>query len=420
MKLTLSLKWVIGVGASLVLVVSLFVYVHAVSSFSRHTLDYVVSRMIEGEAMYFAQRYEKDPLTPLPHGFAFSAVIGKDALPAPLRTLLQTPPSRVIGTVQVFDHPETTHIQAQRLYDGKTLYLFESPRDEDARDETRPSDNYWESKFLDLLLIGLSVPAVALMVIIFLVYRVVSPLHRLTQWSQRLGKPSSEPTARPGFCYTEFNLLASSLSESVSSVKAATLREERLLRYTSHELRTPLTVLKANLQLLEARGELSCALLRIQRSVRDMQGITETLLWMSSEQSKSLLATKVNMAQLLDELVEDNRYLINSRHLTLTMDVEDAPYRLPPNACRIVIGNLLRNALQYADQGCIQIACNTQTFTLVNHIAGTPEEAESADYGYGLGLELVQLLCEKLGWHLHQHKEGHYFTVRLMFAQRSP
>ena len=95
---------------------------------------------------------------------------------------------------------------------------------------------------------------------------------------------------------------------------------------------------------------------------------------------------------------------------------QETLYLLPAQACRIIFGNLLRNVLQYADEGYIEIVCTPQQLSVINRVGVLRSGDDSADFGYGLGLELVQQLCERLGWQVHLHEEGHCFTAVIIFA----
>jgi signal transduction histidine kinase len=75
-----------------------------------------------------------------------------------------------------------------------------------------------------------------------------------------------------------------------------------------------------------------------------------------------------------------------------------------------VMGNLLRNALHYTDQGFIRLTLLPNGFTVEDSGVGIPEEKREAMFqpfvrgnekrgeGLGLGLSLVQRICENQGW----------------------
>ncbi|CAM3152350.1 Signal transduction histidine kinase [Pseudomonas gessardii] len=427
MRNGLSLKWVISGSFLFLIAVVLLIYSQLLPVYTVRGLLYTASAMMEEEARYFVRHYEKDPTTPPPHNYFFESVIGKEALPASVRELLKAPPSMSFGAVQVFgdtdsddDDTEVRAVLSQPLGDGKTLYMYDIDHDheEGGEVETPLSDAYFDQVLQGVVFISLAVFVPALIIIALLVWWLVRPLGRLAQWSGTLKNPDAMACKRPDFSFKEFNTLADALAQSVEQVQAASQREGRLLRYTSHELRTPLAVLKANIELLtlQAGGVLPPALQRIERSVLNMQLIAETLLWMSRERPEPLPQEDIDLSALVGELIDKHRYLIGNRDIELLVDIHNEPCRLPPTACRIVIGNFLRNALQYAEEGQVEISFDYPRLVIANHVREAKPREESNDFGYGLGLQLMRQLCAKLGWQIEVILEQQRFTVILEFA----
>ncbi|WOE78564.1 HAMP domain-containing sensor histidine kinase [Pseudomonas protegens] len=430
MRNGLGLKWVISGSFLLLIAVVLLIYSLLLPEYSVRGLLYTASAMMEEEAQYFARHYKKDPNTPPPHNYFYTSVIGKEALPEKIRQMLDTPPSMSFGAVQVFgdlesdDEDEGRAVLAQPLSDGKTLYMYDVDHDQEegGEVETPLSDAYIERELRGVNFISLAVFVPALIIIALLVWWLVRPLGRLAQWSSTLKDADSVSSQRPSFGFKEFNMLADALAQSVQQVQAASLREGRLLRYTSHELRTPLAVLKANIELLtlQSGGVLPPPLQRIERSVLNMQRIAETLLWMSRELPEPLPEEPIDMSGLVTELIEEHRYLIGTRDIELILDISCEPCRLPLTACRIVVGNFLRNALQYADEGSVEISFEHPQLRIVNRIREAKQLEPSSDFGYGLGLELMCQLCARLGWHIEVLDEQQHFTVTLNFEATPP
>lgn len=75
-----------------------------------------------------------------------------------------------------------------------------------------------------------------------------------------------------------------------------------------------------------------------------------------------------------------------------------------------VMGNLLRNALHYTETGFIRLTLREGGFMVEDSGVGIPEEKREAMFqpfvrgteqrgeGLGLGLSLVQRICENQGW----------------------
>lgn len=427
MRNGLSLRWVISGSFLFLIAVVLVIYSRLLPEFTVRGLFYTASAMMEEEAQYFVRHYKQDPTTPPPHNYFYTSVIGKEALPQNIRQMLDAPPSLSFGAVHIFgdlysddDDAPVQIILEQPLGDGKTLYMYDVDHDQEAGGEveTPLSDAYFDQVIQSVTFISLAVFVPALIIIALLVWWLVRPLGRLVQWSGTLKNPEALASERPGFSFKEFNMLADALAKSVEQVQAASQREGRLLRYTSHELRTPLAVLKANIELLalQSGGVLPSSLQRIERSVLNMQLIAETLLWMSRERPEPLPEADIDLSDMVGELIEKHRYLIGKRDIELIIDIHNEPCRLPATACRIVIGNFLRNALQYAEEGKVEISFKYPRLLITNHIREAKPQEQSSDFGYGLGLQLMHQLCAKLGWQIEVIREQQRFTVILDFT----
>jgi signal transduction histidine kinase len=97
----------------------------------------------------------------------------------------------------------------------------------------------------------------------------------------------------------------------------------------------------------------------------------------------------------------------------LTLDFErGSPANQGYNATLLhaVMGNLLRNALHYTETGFIRLTLRGTGFVVEDSGVGIPEEKREAMFepfvrgsekrgeGLGLGLSLVQRICESQGW----------------------
>ncbi len=144
-----------------------------------------------------------------------------------------------------------------------------------------------------------------------------------------------------------------------------------------------------------------------------MQQMTETLLWLSRESGELRDDGHIEVGRLLEELLEEQQALSQRRGLTFHLDVE--PHSLPQTRARIIIGNLLRNALQYSDEGVVEIVVRDRSLLISNPIGAAQGTEESMAFGYGLGLDLVQRLCQKSGWRLHYSSDEQRFRCELLF-----
>nr|WP_298250874.1 HAMP domain-containing sensor histidine kinase [uncultured Halomonas sp.] len=275
-----------------------------------------------------------------------------------------------------------------------------------------------------LLIISLG-SALALAAVIWLVMRrVATPVARLGQWARGLESGNLQAPL-PDFRYPELNELAGLVRSSLSSLEESLEREHRFLRHTSHELRTPISVIRNNVELIRslpaeqapaADSILATIIDRVDRASLTMKHLTETLLWLSRDESGDLPTRRIALDRLIQELVSEHRYLLQGKDVTLTLTTEPATLEHSDVATRVVIGNLIRNAFQHTWVGEVRIHQDGQTIRIDNHQA-SDADADN-DLGFGLGLQLTAQLTERLGWTYHNVPAhgGHRVFLRVTDA----
>jgi signal transduction histidine kinase len=278
-------------------------------------------------------------------------------------------------------------------------------------DGNRLMDNEVDNNRRLINLVGLGSLLVLALVAFMLQRWVARPVTRLLDWTRQLQPQQlSEPT--PDFGYPDINELGNTIRTSLASVHDSLEREQAFLRHTSHELRTPISVVRSNVDLLnklsgregEAAAQLrSAALARLQRAGQTMTHLTETLLWLSRDHLEDLPAHELDLAALLQQLVDDMSYLLNRKTVVLQLNTSPHCICLAETAARIVLGNLIRNAFQHTWEGEVMIVQQGGEVTISNYnheavIDSTAAEQRHDDLGFGLGLQLTERLTRRLGW----------------------
>lgn len=246
--------------------------------------------------------------------------------------------------------------------------------------------------------------AMLLIIISFFIMRsLVAPLRKLESWSE--AQSLEEKVEVPNLRFKEYDTLASRLQNAFQSVRDATSREKLFLRHASHELRTPIAILSSNLELLDrltehpdrAEAEKK-ALLRQYRAIEDIQLLIETLLWINRQSTQIPYSEPVGLKREITEIIASYRYLIENDEVDLYLREGDAVVSAPASAVRIVLSNLIKNAFQYTKAGEISITITPDKVLIENiNTAALAREAND-QYGFGLGLELVELICDRLEW----------------------
>ena len=281
--------------------------------------------------------------------------------------------------------------------------------------------------FFYLSLIALALMGLFALVPYFIIRKVANPVEKLMAWTKNLNKEQlTQPI--PDFHFSELNSLASIVQSSLRSVQEGLDREQRFLGYASHELRTPIAITRTNTELLRKMIEKDISvdkqlqvLERLERASFNMTDLTETLLWLNRKTDKSIPLINISIGELTKQLLEELTYLLSGKSVEVKIKTDETILLLPQALCRIVISNLLRNALQHTTEGkiCIiqagsKLIINNREFDSqeINDIEKTENQLKN-ELGFGLGLELTERLIQHYDW---QYKnvatdDGHYVEI---------
>ncbi|MCF7533135.1 sensor histidine kinase [Pseudomonas petrae] len=332
--------------------------------------------------------------------FYFSGGSGDFELPKDLRHLEP-------GFHEVFRGPLSYHAMVE-IVDGRHYVLLQDQSDFEER----------ERVLFAVVLVGF-VLALALAIFLgwILARRVMAPVVRLARQvrhrDQLLGLA---PPLAPDYAADEVGELAVAFDATLGRLRDALTRERMFTSDVSHELRTPLMVLASSCELLlenpaldqRARAQVE----RVARACEEMRDLVQTFLMLARTQRDDLaLYPQLTLQGAAQQLISLWREPIERKGLTLEYlpgELSDTAY----NATFLyaVMGNLLRNALHYTDTGFIRLKLREGGFMVEDSGVGIPEEKREAMFqpfvrgteqrgeGLGLGLSLVQRICENQGW----------------------
>jgi signal transduction histidine kinase len=350
--------------------------------------------------------------------FYFSGGPGDFELPKDLRHLER-------GFHEVFREQLSYHAMVE-IIDGRHYVLLQDQSDFEER----------ERVLFAVVLVGF-VLSLALAVFLgwVLARRVMAPVVRLARQvrhrDQLLGLA---PPLAPDYAADEVGELAVAFDATLGRLRQALTRERLFTSDVSHELRTPLMVLATSCELLlenpalDQRGRTQVE--RINRASEEMRELVQTFLMLARAQREDNgMSPRRNLAQVAENLLGVWRGSIESKGLTLIFEpgqTLDTLYNA--TFLTAVMGNLLRNALHYTDQGFIRLSLSATGFVVEDSGVGIPEEKREAMFepfvrgnekrgeGLGLGLSLVQRICENQGWTVSlstMEPNGCHFEVEL-------
>ena len=233
----------------------------------------------------------------------------------------------------------------------------------------------------------------------------------------------------------------------VSQVQAADRLKMELLASVSHEFRSPLHVILGYLDLARdgAFGGLASglrdALDKITWNAGHLLELVESFLDLAKLETGGVRLERVDVGTLVRSLVIDNEILIQSRPLALRAEIASG---LPPVLAegaklRVIVQNLVTNALKFTEQGEIVVRVESPLDGIVSVRVrdtgpGIPVESceeifelyrqlapagEGRRKGIGLGLALARRFARAMGGELSVESvlgEGSTFTLTLPAA----
>ena len=279
-------------------------------------------------------------------------------------------------------------------------------------------DDFEPYALLTLLLIGAAVTALSGAIGGMLARQLAQPLATLTQEvnGHREG-PVAFSGAQRG---DEVGALSRGFAALVARLSDFLQREREFTRFASHELRTPVAVFKSSLAVLRATDEEPLrerALARMEQSANDMADLVAALLALSrgADDPGQRDDQELDVASILKDLLDRLAPLSTQKGLRIEQQL-DAPARVwaAPGLGPVLIDNLLRNAVAYADTWIV-VRADARGVEIENDVREQPRSSSSTGYG----LQIVARISERQGWAFACGRQGGRFSARVAFQPAS-
>ncbi len=387
--------------------------------------DHLINNRLREEAEYFTDHYKYYSLLPQSTSPYITAYIGTESMPLYVSEMID---GLAEGLHEAYNGQEEFHLVIQRLPDqGKKLYLL------------------YEVSALEFtenrkLTIGLVLLTGVILVIVLGLWigwltsrKVIAPVVHLANQVNK-----SEPGKLPldlslDFTDDEVGTLAMALDQSMKRIEAFVEREHQFTRDASHELRTPITVIKGAVELLRKQLKFAEAPVlrpfqRIQRQVTNMENIIEALLWLSREEKSIDSQQAFSVLPAVRATIKENRQLIAPKSIDIKLVNEGKPVlNVPEPLFRIALSNLIQNAIRHASDIHITVVVRDDRVLVSDTGVGIdgselenithPHVSGIGSKGFGLGLAIVQRLCDRFGWRFEIESEvDRGTTAQLIFA----
>lgn len=264
--------------------------------------------------------------------------------------------------------------------------------------------------------------------------RIVQPLVDLSEHISGIPVGPSMPRLQTDHADAELHAIALTFNRFLAEMEAYVRREQTMLAMASHELRTPVAVMSGGLDIVEARRDLASAdvitLARMRRACDDMRDNVNSLLSLARSDSKSLtvgwLCVRSVVRRVIDDLEQSHRD--GGGRIRLEGGV---PLRVCSDAVMVhmLLRNLIDNAVQHT-RGAVRIRVLADAIEIEDAgdglsvdaqaiLAGAPSEIRKGTASSGLGLYIVTLISERLGWKIDVRSTGRHGSCIRVLPSRS-
>jgi two-component system sensor histidine kinase QseC len=219
-----------------------------------------------------------------------------------------------------------------------------------------------------------------------------------------------EPAAAP----EEVRPLIESINELFARVERTLESERRFTADAAHELRTPLAALGAQAQVaLRARSddERAHAFNHLVASIRRASRLVDQLLTLARlDPADAKPRSAVNLDRLTEEICALHGALALEKGIALELDAEPATISGDCDMLRILLRNLVDNAIRYTPEGGrVSVEIRTNLLSITDTGPGIPPTERGRIFdrfhrlagqeteGSGLGLSIVARIAERHG-----------------------
>ncbi len=230
--------------------------------------------------------------------------------------------------------------------------------------------------------------------------------------------------------YYESYVLSDAIQNYVERSQHYLEKEKVFFSTVSHELRTPVSVILGAIEVLQHHQSTPATVLphldRIARITQDMEELIACLLFLARDQQRlNLYAEEVDLYHEIPVMIEHHISLCKGKNVEI-LNLVNQPFRInvPPQLIRVVVSNLLRNAIENCDDGTIKIYQHDAQIMIEDSGHGMSAEALSAFYtsrarmgnnqSAGIGIPLILKICDHFGWSLTFKSKPEKGTIAIL------
>jgi signal transduction histidine kinase/ligand-binding sensor domain-containing protein len=231
------------------------------------------------------------------------------------------------------------------------------------------------------------------------------------------------------------------LNETITQLNKTIKELDAFLYSASHDLASPLKSILGlvNLAKLEKPDAITHSYLdHIEKSVRKLEGVIQTLMQHSFNTKAEAQVQKIHLKVLTLETIDELRFTDDAKQIKFQYELDDANVVADPTRLKIILSNLISNAIKYRDPAKkknnvnVSFKRNAQTWMLeildngigiektrVERVFEMFYRATESAKGSGLGLYIVKDTVERLGGKIEAQSElGKWTRFTVTFPEK--
>lgn len=334
------------------------------------------------------------------------------------------------------DGAEHLFVAVPVRYEGDTLgYLILSQLMQPAYDEVM-------REWLELGSITFPVIILVVVAALWVSGTISRPVQRLNESALKMAEGALD-TRIISDTHDEVGQLGHTFNYMAERLEILMQTQRSFVSNAAHELRTPLMTLKLRIEALEddtlPPQDATRYIEEMRQEVNHMAELVSSLLVLARLDENRHQSTGVitDTATTLHDIARHWRIAAKQNGLGCEPEIPDQLPELPitPNDLRLVLDNVLSNAIKYTDAGQVCFRVTTETDAVVMQVRDTgigfdPAQAEqlfgrfyrsevarTSGDGHGLGLSIVKAILERYGASITAESpglgKGATFTIRV-------
>lgn len=335
-------------------------------------------------------------------GFAVAFLPSREANPPALPRVFRGLPTHYSAEVELED--ETYLVTVEPVNNG-VLYIAKNITHFEKR----------EALFgVALIVMALVIIAFSLLLALFSSRRIVRPLKLLSERISRIPVGPSMPRMEVDYGDAELHSIALTFNRFLEELESFVRREQSLLSLASHELRTPIAVMSGALDVIELRGQLNendqATLRRVRQSCDEMRDNVDILLKLARRDPGDQVRQMVDVGAIARKVLDDLAVSHELEDRVRLDTVSTMLVKADPVMVAMLLRNLIQNAAQHTEHE-IRLTISKESVEIEDRGPGLKAEQQSILMGRkrlaadgaalsGLGLYIVTLTAERLGWRL--------------------